>query len=130
MSQLAIVTTVNGTLEEVSQRLSEAIKTAGFGILTRIDFAKTIQEKLGEFIQPCIILGACNPKLVFEAYKQSSDVALLIPCNIVLTEIAQNKIRVEVLRPTQMLKMVPSLTTSAHITEVEDLLSKVLLKFI
>ena len=124
MKDLAITVVVNGKLEDVCQRVVETIKPAGFGVLTRIDFDKTIKQKIGESIQPCIILGACNPKLAFEAYQQSSDVALLIPCNIVLTEIAENKIRVEAMRPSQMLNILPAVQTSDLMAVAESKLKE------
>lgn len=124
MKDLAITVVVNGKLEDVCQRVMETIKPAGFGVLTRIDFDKTIKQKIGESIQPCIILGACNPKLAFEAYQQSSDVALLIPCNIVLTEIAENKIRVEAMRPSQMLNILPAVQTSDLMAVAESKLKE------
>lgn len=124
MKDLAITVVVNGKLEDVCQRVVETIKPAGFGVLTRIDFDKTIKQKIGESIQPCIILGACNPKLAFEAYQQSSDVALLIPCNIVLTEIAENKIRVEAMRPSQMLNILPAVQASDLMAVAESKLKE------
>lgn len=60
MSTLAISVTVEGRIEDVFQLVAEAIKPAGFGILTRIDFDKKIKEKLNETIPPCIIMGAFN----------------------------------------------------------------------
>ncbi len=124
MKDLAITVVVNGKLEDVCQRVVETIKPAGFGVLTRIDFDKTIKQKIGESIQPCIILGACNPKLAFDAYQQSSDVALLIPCNIVLTEIAENKIRVEAMRPSQMLNILPAVQASDLMAVAESKLKE------
>ncbi|MBX3042063.1 MAG: DUF302 domain-containing protein, partial [Bdellovibrionaceae bacterium] len=91
-------------LDEVCNRVVEAIKPVGFGILTRIDFDKKIKEKTGNEINPCVILGACNPNLAYQAYARSSDTALLIPCNIVLTEVRPGEIRVEAMRPTRMLE--------------------------
>lgn len=120
MNALAITGTVQGQIEDICSRLTEAIKPAGFGILTRIDFDKKIKEKIGEAINPCIILGACNPKLAHEAYLQSSDAALLIPCNIVLTEIALNTVKIEAVRPSEMLRFLPVLKSTASIEMAEQ----------
>lgn len=120
MNSMALTKNVPGNIGDVCSRLIEAIKPAGFGILTRIDFDKKIKEKIGESINPCIILGACNPRLAYEAYKQSSDVALLVPCNIVLTEIENGSVRIEVMRPTQMLKMLPLSQSSESVIKAEQ----------
>jgi uncharacterized protein (DUF302 family) len=119
MNDLAIKIEVIGQIETLCQRVSDAIKPAGFGVLTRIDFDQKIKEKLGETLRPCIILGACHPKLAFEAYQQSSDAALLIPCNIVLTEIAGGKVRIEAMRPTQMLNILPGVQMGASVEKAE-----------
>jgi uncharacterized protein (DUF302 family) len=126
MNKFAIEKEVSGSVEEVCQRVTEAIKPAGFGILTRIDFDKKIKEKLGEVIKPCVILGACNPKLALSAYKQSADVALFVPCNIVLTELAPGKIKVEALRPTQMLNMLSEINLAGQVESAERALEEAL----
>lgn len=126
MSKLAFVVTTQGQIEEICSRLTEAIKPAGFGVLTRIDFDKKIKEKTGMTIKPCLILGACNPALAYEAYAKSSDVALLIPCNIVLTEVEPNKIKIEAMRPTQMLNMLPALKLTDSVETLEEKLKQAL----
>jgi uncharacterized protein (DUF302 family) len=119
MSTFAITKETKGSIEEICQRVTEAIKPAGFGVLTHIDFAQKINEKLGETIRPCVILGACHPKLAHEAYKQSSDVALLIPCNIVVTDLGEGKVRIEAMRPTQMLNLLPAVRQRQLIEDTE-----------
>lgn len=127
MQNLSISITTKGSLEEVKNRVIEAIKPAGFGVLTQIDFDKKIKEKIGKDIRPCTILGACNPHLAYEAYQQSQDVALLLPCNIVLTQIDDGKIRIEAMRPTQMLNMVPNVKCHESILKAEENLKKSLI---
>lgn len=126
MSDLAISVVASGPLEDVVQRVTEAIKPAGFGILTRIDFDKKMKEKLGAEIKPCVILGACNPALAYEAYQQTSDVALLIPCNIVLTDMTDGKVRIEAMRPTQMLSVLPAVQSGEAVTKAENELKRCL----
>lgn len=126
MSDLAIVKEISGRIEDVCSRVTEAIKPAGFGVLTRIDFDQKIREKLGETIKPCIILGACNPKIAFEAYSQSTDVALLVPCNIVLTETGPGRVRIEAMRPTRMLDILSAVKESPSIAKAEDELKKII----
>ena len=45
----------------VVQRVREALKEQGFGVLTEIDVRVTLRHKLGEEIEDYLILGACNP---------------------------------------------------------------------
>lgn len=120
MSELSFSKELTGDIEKICEHVTEAIKTIGFGVLTRIDFDKKIEEKLGEKINRTIILGACNPKLALEAYKQSTDVALLIPCNIVLRETGFKAVIVEAMRPSMMLSFLSGVEKSQSILKAED----------
>jgi uncharacterized protein (DUF302 family) len=84
-----------GSLDEVFNKVSEALKAEGFGILTRIDFHQKVQEKLGKTIPAIVILGACHPGLAFEAFQMNPGVANLMPCNVVLQEASNNQWNVE-----------------------------------
>jgi len=94
---------ISADMESVIERVSNALSTEGFGILTRIDMHSKIKEKTGKVIIPTVILGACNPNLAFEAYTANSDVASLLPCNAVIREIASGKISVEFAKPSAMM---------------------------
>ena len=127
MGSLSIKKETTGNFDEICQKVIEAIKPIGFGVLARIDFDQKIKEKLNEKIERCVILGACNPRLALEAYRQSTDVALLIPCNIVIRELDGEKIMIEAMRPTKMLDFVKEVARSESIDSAERDLEKVIL---
>lgn len=99
---------VAGENEEVIQRVTEALKTQGFGVLTRIDLHQKFKEKLGKELPPVVILGACNPQLAFEAFQHNPDVASLLPCNAVIREIQPGLQSVELAKPSELLHFVES----------------------
>jgi uncharacterized protein (DUF302 family) len=75
---------VQGSLDRVRSRVVEALREEGFGILTEIDVQKTPAEKVGEEIEPYVILGACNPSLAYRALSIDRSVGALLPCGVAL----------------------------------------------
>ncbi len=106
MKEINFKKTVTGNANEVASRVTEVLKTEGFGVLTRIDLDAKIKEKLNKEIPPAIILGACNPELAYEAYQANTDVASMLPCNAVIREIKPGTISVELARPSFMMELI------------------------
>lgn len=100
---------INGTLDQVIERVTETLKTQGFGILTRIDFHTKMKEKLNQEIEPTVILGACNPALAFEAFQKNKDITSLVPCNAVVRQVGPNRFSVEVVKPSFMMESIGEL---------------------
>jgi uncharacterized protein (DUF302 family) len=96
---------ISDTVENAIVRVTKALATEGFGILSRIDMHSKIKEKTGKEIIPTVILGACNPNLAYEAYTANSEVASLLPCNAVIREVEPGKISVEFAKPTALMQI-------------------------
>jgi uncharacterized protein (DUF302 family) len=87
---------------EAVTRVREALKAQGFGVLTEIDVQATLRDKLGEEMEPYLILGACNPPLAHRALSADRRIGMLLPCNVVVrTESGQTVI--EALDPQVMI---------------------------
>ena len=68
-------------------RVTEALRSQGFGIITEIDVKETLRKKLGVEFRDYKILGACNPALAYEALKLEDKVGTMLPCNVVVQDI-------------------------------------------
>ncbi len=80
----AIEVTIDRPLAEVEPAVRAALKDQGFGVLTEIDVAATLKDKLGVDRAALKILGACNPGFAHRALTIDPSVSLLLPCNVVL----------------------------------------------
>ena len=82
-----------------------ALKSEGFGVLTRIDVQATLKEKLGEDFRPYAILGACNPPLAHRALQTDPVVGLMLPCNVTVEADPAGGSLVRIANPEMMLSV-------------------------
>jgi uncharacterized protein (DUF302 family) len=86
---------------EAVARVRDALGAQGFGVLTEIDVQATLRDKLGEDMEPYLILGACNPPLAHRALAADRRIGLLLPCNVVVRAEAGQTV-IEALDPQAM----------------------------
>jgi uncharacterized protein (DUF302 family) len=106
-------------------RVEAALKDEGFGVLTRIDVAETLRQKIGAEMRPYVILGACNPKLAFEAIKREDKVGTMLPCNVIVQEVAPGQSEVAAIDPVASMQAIDNAELLAIAAEVSEKLRRV-----
>ncbi|MBR0551302.1 DUF302 domain-containing protein [Stakelama marina] len=110
-----IATTLPLSLDDAEARVEAALKDEGFGVLTRIDIAATLKEKIGADFQPYRILGACNPKLAHEALQIEDKVGTMLPCNVIVQQKKEGETEVAAVDPVASMQAIdnPDLAKAA-----------------
>lgn len=117
--------TLSGGFDEVVNRVTDALKVEGFGVLSEIDVQATLKAKLGVKKPPYKILGACNPSLANKALEADPDIGLLLPCNVVVREDSEGSLTVAFMDPEAVLKLVDRAEIAALAVEVRARLERV-----
>ncbi len=101
-------TTLDLSYEEAIEKVTEALKTEGFGVLTEIDVQATMKKKIDVDMERYVILGACNPHLAHQALQAEKGIGLMLPCNVIVYEdTANGKSVISIVNPDTMLGVVP-----------------------
>jgi len=118
--------TLAGPFDDVIQKVTEALKSEGFGVLTDIDVRETMKKKLNVDWRPYRILGACNPPLAHQALQADDKIGTMLPCNVIVQDIGEGRIEVAAIDPSHSMAHVGSAKLAGLAAEVRDKLQAVL----
>lgn len=124
MNELGFQSTLNLPYESALEKVTDALKAEGFGILTSIDVKETMKKKLDVDFRRYTILGACNPPLAHKALAARPDVGLLLPCNVIVYEEGNTTV-VNIIDPISMTNFIQDQSLAAVAEEARQRLKRV-----
>jgi len=118
--------TIVGSFDDAVQKVTEALKAEGFGILTEIDIKATLKKKLDVDFYNYKILGACNPPFAYKALLAEDKIGTMLPCNVIVQEKTAGVVEVSAIDPTASMQSVENEDLNAIASEISGRLQKVI----
>jgi len=112
--------------EDAIGKVTEALKSEGFGVLTQIDVKATLKKKIDVDFRKYIILGACHPPSAHKALSTEMHIGLMLPCNVIVQENNEGKTEVSAIDPIASMQAVENESLGALATEIKLKLEKVI----
>lgn len=117
---------LEASFDEAIERTEAALKTEGFGVLTRVDVQKTLKTKIDADFRPYTILGACNPTLAHQALLLEDKVGTMLPCNVIVQQTDDGKVEVAAINPVASMQAIDNQELIRAASAVLDKLSRVI----
>lgn len=117
---------IDTTFEEAINKVIEALKLQGFGVLTEIDVKATMKQKLDVDFRNYRILGTCNPPFAYKALSVEDKIGTMLPCNVIVQELNDGSIEIAAIDPIASMSAVQNPALGDIAFEVQDRLKKVI----
>jgi uncharacterized protein (DUF302 family) len=107
------------------QKVTELLKSHGFGIITQVDVKETLKNKIDVDFRPYKILGACNPKFAHKALTTFDKAGIMMPCNVVVQQLEDSSVEVTLVNPEAMVRNMPDSGLEDFACDVTEIMRKV-----
>lgn len=97
---------LKGNFNDTVEKVTAALKTEQFGVLTEIDIKDTLKKKLDVNFNNYKILGACNPPYAHKALLAENKIGTMLPCNVIVQELDSGDIEVAAVNPMASMQAV------------------------
>jgi len=118
--------TISDSFDNAVQKVTEDLKTEGFGILTEIDIKATLKKKLDVDYYNYKILGACNPPFAYKALLAEDKIGTMLPCNVIVQEKVTGQVEVSAVDPVASMLSIENKELQAIANEIRTRLKKVI----
>ena len=94
-------------------------------ILTQINVKDTLHTKIGVDFRPYLILGACNPKLAYEALTLEDKIGTMLPCNVIVQQHDGGTVEISAVDPVASMSAIENPKLGKVAGQVRELLKQV-----
>ena len=116
------------SFDDAISKVKKDLQKEGFGILTAIDLRQILREKLDVDFRKYVILGACNPPFAYKALQAEDKIGTMLPCNVIVQEIAEGKVEVAAVDPAASMQAVENQKLEEIAEQVREILKGVIEK--
>jgi uncharacterized protein (DUF302 family) len=118
--------TIRSGFDEAVSKAKKTLKGEGFGVLTEIDVKDTLKKKLDIDFRNYRILGTCNPPFALKALQAEDKIGTMLPCNVIIQEIADGEIEVAAIDPIASMQAIKNSDLHDIADQVQKKLKKVI----
>jgi uncharacterized protein (DUF302 family) len=108
--------------DDALRRVTGGRRQKGFGLIGEI----ALKARLGVDFRHDRILGACNPKLAYEALQLEDKVGTMVPCNVVVQDAGEGKTQVAAIDPVASMLAIDNPRRREAAAKLQALLKKVI----
>jgi len=117
---------MHAPFDKALRRVTFNLQKEGFSIVTQLDMQETFKTKLNVDFRKYLILGVCNAPFTYKVLQKEARIGLLLPCNVVLDEVAPEKVEVSAVDPVAGAKAIDSPELFGEAAQIKDKLKAVL----
>ncbi|MFO7873740.1 MAG: DUF302 domain-containing protein [Bacteroidales bacterium] len=117
--------TISAEFDKAIALVTETLKNEGFGVLSEIDIQHKLKEKLDVDFRKYKILGACNPPKAYEALQLEDKIGTMLPCNVIVQEVGENRVEVAAIDPVASMVAVENKEIANIASEIRAKLERV-----
>lgn len=118
--------TLDISFDEAIEKVTSALQSKGFGVLTEIDVKATLKKKLDVDFRNYRILGACNPPFAYQALQAEDKIGAMLPCNVIVQETAGGRVEVSAIDPVASMQAVKNPSLEEVANQVQSILKEVI----
>lgn len=117
---------LNVGIDEAVARVTDELKSAGFGVLTEINVKETLKNKIDVDFKEYRILGACNPRYAHRALQTEDKIGVFLPCNVIVEDAGNGQTEVSAVDPVASMQSVENSNLESLGNEVRESLRQVI----